>query len=70
MTLVAMADLMLGRGGVLWIAARWADGAGHTLRAIEEHGPDALLGVTPALDAALEESPARRARGSSLGRWP
>ena len=57
MTLVAMADLMLGRGGVLWIAARWADGAGHTLRAIEEHGPDALVGVTPALDAALEESP-------------
>ena len=56
-TLVAMADSMLGRGGVLWVAARWADGAGHTLRPIEEHGPDALLGVTPALDVALEESP-------------
>lgn len=56
-TLVAMADLMLGRGGVLWIAARWADGAGHTLRPIEAHGPNALVGVTRALDAALEESP-------------
>lgn len=53
-TLVAMADLMLGRSGALWIAARWPEGAGHTLRPIEEHGPQALVGVTPALDAALE----------------
>lgn len=45
-TLVTMAELMLGRGGVLWIAARWAEGAGHTLRPIEEHGPNALVGVT------------------------
>ena len=53
-TLLAMADLMQGRGGYFWLAARWSDGAGHTLRAIDDGGPDALLGVTAALDAALE----------------
>lgn len=52
-TLVAMADLMRGRNGCLWIAARRAEGAGHTLRAIDEHGSRALLGVSAALDAAL-----------------
>lgn len=54
-TLVAMADLMLGRNGILWIADRWSEGAGHTLRPIEEHGPRALVGVSTALEAALEQ---------------
>jgi anti-anti-sigma regulatory factor len=53
-TLLAMADLMLGRNGSLWIADRWPEGAGPTLRPIEEHGPRALLGVSAVLDAALE----------------
>ena len=51
-TLVAMADLMLGRNGSLWIAGR-SEAAGHTLRPIGERGPGALVGVSPALDAAL-----------------
>lgn len=54
-TLVAMADLMLGRNGCLWIAARWSECEGHTLRPIEEHGPRALVGASSALDAALEQ---------------
>jgi anti-anti-sigma regulatory factor len=52
-TLVVMADLMLGRHGALWLAARWPDRRGHKLRPIAESGPQALLGVTPELDAAL-----------------
>ena len=35
--------------------AHRSDGAGHTLRAIDEDGPEALLGVSAALDAALEQ---------------
>jgi anti-anti-sigma regulatory factor len=53
-TLVAMADLMRGRNGTLWIAAR-TDDVGYTLRPIETGGPDALVGVTRALDEALEQ---------------
>lgn len=52
-TLVAMTDLMRGRNGSLWIAARWAEDAGHTLRVIAEQGPRALVGMSAALDAAL-----------------
>ena len=54
-TILAMADLMRGRNGSLWLAARRSKGAGHTLRAIDEHGPGALIGVSAALDAALEQ---------------
>lgn len=53
-TLVAMADLMLGRNGLLWIAARRVEPPGHTLRPIDAHGANALVGVASALDAALE----------------
>lgn len=55
--LLAMADLTRGRSGRFWLAARWSNGAGHTLRAIDEDGPEALLGVSAALDAALEQLP-------------
>jgi anti-anti-sigma regulatory factor len=51
--LVAMVDLMLGRNGSLWIAAR-ADAGGYSLRPIETGGSDALIGMTPVLDAAFE----------------
>lgn len=54
-TLVAMADLMLGRNGSLWIADRRSEGSGHALRRIDGHGPRALVGVSMALDAALEQ---------------
>ena len=54
-TLLAMADLMLGRNRSLWITDRWSDDAGHTLRPIDDHGPRAFLGVSAALDAALEQ---------------
>lgn len=53
--LVVMAEHMLGRNGGLWLAARWSNGAGHALRAIEGRGLDALRGLSPALDVALEE---------------
>ena len=54
-TLVAMADHVLARKGAFWLAATWLGGTGPALRAIEEHGPDALRGLSPALDSALEE---------------
>ena len=54
-TLLAMADLMLGRNGSLWIADRRREGAGHTLRPINKQGSSALVGVSTALDAALEQ---------------
>lgn len=54
-TLLAMADLTRGRSGRFWLAAHRSDGAGHTLRAIDEDGPEALLGVSAALDAALQQ---------------
>jgi len=53
-TILAMADLMRGRNGSLWLAARWSEGEGHSLRAIDERGPRALVGVSAVLDAALE----------------
>jgi anti-anti-sigma regulatory factor len=55
-TLVAMADLMLGRNGSLWIAGP-SEAAGPTLRLIGERGPRALVGMSPALDAALGQAP-------------
>lgn len=65
-TLVAMAELMLGRGGLLWLATRWHGRPGHTLRPIEELSYEALAGMTTALDAALAELPADA--GPSPGR--
>lgn len=51
--LAAMADLMHGRNGALWIAAPRQEGDGYTLRPIQERAPDGLAGVHPALDDAL-----------------
>lgn len=67
-TLVAMAELMLGRGGLLWLAASWTDRPGHTLRPIEEFGPGALVGLSMALDAALGELPPDAARNGASAR--
>lgn len=52
-TIVAMADLMRGRNATLWLAARRPVGNVHALRAIDEEGCRALVGVSAALDAAL-----------------
>lgn len=51
--LADMADLMHGRDGALWIAARRLEGDGYTLRPVEGRLPDGLVGVHPALDHAL-----------------
>ena len=56
-TILAMADLMRGRSRTFWLAARSSDGEVHTLRAVYEDGRKALLGVSAALDAALERLP-------------
>jgi hypothetical protein len=56
-TIVAMADLMRGRHATLWLAARGSDGNGHALRAIDEEGRSALIGLSAALDAALAQLP-------------
>ena len=62
-TLLAMADLMWGRNGTLWLATGQADD--HVLRAVEEEGGEALAGVSVALDVALAELAARDLRKSS-----
>lgn len=54
-TILAMADLMRGRSGMFWLAARSSDNTAHTLRAID--GPKGVLGVSAALDTALERLP-------------
>ena len=51
--LVAMTDLLLGRGGALWIAVVRPGGGVHSLREIDTRGAHALAGLSPALDAAL-----------------
>jgi anti-anti-sigma regulatory factor len=56
-TLAAMADDMRRWNRVLWIAATWPDGKGHTLRPIQEPPPAGLIGIASALDDALEEVP-------------
>ena len=56
-TILAMADLMRGRSGMFWLAARSSDDKAHTLRAIDEDGPKGVLGVSAALDTALERLP-------------
>jgi len=53
-TLLAMADLMRGRQATLWLAARRGDGDAYALRAIDGRRDGTLLGLSPALDAALE----------------
>jgi anti-anti-sigma regulatory factor len=52
--LASMGDLLLSRNGALWIAVARPDVGGHTLREIETRGAEALGGICPALDAALE----------------
>ena len=51
--LQAMAETLLARDSLLWLAAPWPDGRGHTLRPVRDVGPDALRGVSDALDLAL-----------------
>ena len=52
--LAAMVDLMHSRGGALWIAGAWPHEDGYTLRPVHQPSPAGLLGVSPALDRALE----------------
>jgi anti-anti-sigma regulatory factor len=52
--LVSMADLLLSRNGALWIGVARPDDGGHALREIETRGAEALGGISPVLDSALE----------------
>ena len=54
-TLTAMAEEMLARNGALWIAAPWSEGAGYTLRPIQEPGTRGLVGLSPVLDLAIAD---------------
>jgi hypothetical protein len=65
--LVALADHMRSRNGALWIAAARPEVAGHTLRAIHEPEPSRLIGISSALDRALEGALERDPEVSSLG---
>lgn len=51
--IAAMADLMHGRKGALWVAAARSDGDGYTLRPVHEPTREGLVGVSRALDDAL-----------------
>jgi anti-anti-sigma regulatory factor len=53
--LVSMVDLLLSRNGALWIAVTRPQDGRHSLREIETCGAEALRGIFPALDAALEK---------------
>jgi hypothetical protein len=65
-TIRAMTDLMRGRNGTLWLAARRSDTGGYTLRALGEDGRSSSVGVSIALDSALRELSAQRLRRDSL----
>jgi hypothetical protein len=53
-TICNLAEAMLERDSVLWLADSWPGGDGHTLKPIREAGSDALRGVSDKLDNALE----------------
>lgn len=53
---------LLARDSVLWLAAPWPDGRGHTLRPVRETGIEAMRGVSDELDRALETCDDARSR--------
>lgn len=55
-TLAVAAEIMRERGGALWVAAAWEEGAGYTLRPVNEPARGGLAGISPALDRALDRA--------------